>query len=252
LRRLADDLEILHRLDLRHARGGIDGVARQRDVEALPPDQLSVGHGLRGIRFHRDDAAADGEGFDRHRKPHGRHLEQNPPRLGSHPPHRPSIGLNRVRPAGAALVHGDVGAAHDASGVVVGDVQLVRHHLAECGTGALAAVRLPDVEGGGAAFIDDNPRIELAEIQVRIGAGGLSARVGERAERSGDRRRADAHHEQPRTLQECPPRYRPVPLLQQFFDLLRKVRERSHATPPFRAVVPAIAVAARLMAAWTR
>ena len=92
---------------------------------------------------------ADGELIDGHAKPRGRHLQQDSPRLGGHAPHGPAIGLNRIRTARSALVDGDVGAAHDAGGLVVGDVQFIGHHLPEGRAGALAAVRLADVEGRG-------------------------------------------------------------------------------------------------------
>ena len=168
LRRLADDLEFLHRLHLRHAGGRVDVVARQRDIEPLSADQFSVGDFPRGIRFHGDHAVADGELIDRHAEPRGCHLQQHPPSLGRHAPHGPAIGLNRIRTARSALIDGDVGAAHDAGGLVVGDVQFVGHHLPEGGAGALAAVRLADVEGRGVVLVNDDPRIELSEVGVGI------------------------------------------------------------------------------------
>ena len=56
LRRLADDLQILHGLHLRDAGRRIDVVAGERDVEPLAANQLAVCHPLRGIRFDRNDA----------------------------------------------------------------------------------------------------------------------------------------------------------------------------------------------------
>ena len=69
LRRLADDLELLHRLELGHAGGRVGVVARQRDVEPLSADQFAVGDFPRGIGRDRDHALADGELIDRHAKP---------------------------------------------------------------------------------------------------------------------------------------------------------------------------------------
>ena len=94
--RPAHDLEVLYRFYLRLTCGRVDVVSRQRDIEPLSPDQLSVSDAPRGIRFHGDHALADGELIDRDGKPRGCHLQQNPPGLGSHAPHRPAIGLNRI------------------------------------------------------------------------------------------------------------------------------------------------------------
>ena len=78
----------------------------------------------------------------------------------------------------------------------------------------------------------------------------LAARRSQRIG-AGDRRGAEAHDEQARTLEEVPSGDRPVPLLQQFFDLFRNVREGRHATTSLSEAAPAAAidVAARLMAA---
>ncbi len=61
LRRLADDLQLLHRLDLRDAGRRVDVVAGQRDVELLAADQLAVGDALRRIGLHGDHGGADRE-----------------------------------------------------------------------------------------------------------------------------------------------------------------------------------------------
>ena len=122
---------------------------------------------------------ADGELVDGHCQPRRGHLQQHAPSLGGHAPHRPAVGLDRIRPARSALIDRDVGAAHDAAGLVVRDVELVGHHLAEGGAGALAAVGLADVEGGGVVFVNDDPRIELTEVGVGIGSRARLRRFGE-------------------------------------------------------------------------
>ena len=52
---------------------------------------------------------------------------------------------------------------------IEGDVELVGHQLAEAGAGALTGVRLADKEGGGVVLVDDDPRVDLMEIWIRIG-----------------------------------------------------------------------------------
>ena len=74
-------------------------------------------------------------------------------------------------------------------GLVVGDVQLVAHHLPEGGAGALAAIGLADVERCGVVGMNHDPGVELQEVGIGIGAGGGCAafrgkRVG--AGQSGD------------------------------------------------------------------
>ena len=103
----------------------------------------------------------------------GAHVEQHATRFGGHPPHRPAVGLDRIRAAGAALVRGDVGAPHHAGGALVGEVELRGHHLAERRAGALPEVGLADVEGRGVVGPDRDPRIQLAEVGIGIRAGAL-------------------------------------------------------------------------------
>ena len=249
LRRLADAPEILHRLDLGRAGGCVDIVAGQRDVESFSSDQLAVGDLFRGIRLDGDEGVADGELRHRNCQPGRGHFEQHAARLGGHAPHRPAVGLDCVRPARSALIHRDVGAAHHAAGLVECDVELVGHHLAEGGAGTLTAVGLADVERRGVVFVNDDPRVELAEVGVGIGsrASGALARQANRLraricrKRAGGRRGADPNDQHPRTLEEVPS---------------RNVRRRFHATPAFAAPLlrgrPAIVAAARLMAACTR
>ncbi len=83
--------------------------------------------------------------------------------------------------ARAALVRRDVGAAHHEAGPVVGDVQLVAHHLPECGARALAAIGLADEERGGVVGMDDDPGVQLQEIRIRLRAGGWPAACALRA-----------------------------------------------------------------------
>ena len=257
LERLADDLEILNRLHLGDTGGRIDVVARERDVEPSAADQFSVRGLSRRIGLYADHALADGELIDRHRKPSRRQFQQHPPRLGCDAPHGPAVGLNRIRAARSALIDGRVGAAHDAGGLVVRDVQFIRHHLPEGRARPLTAVCFPDIEGGRAVLANDDPRIELSEVWIGIRTTGLGRRRGlvgpRRVERTcvGHRRGANAHDEQARTLEEVPSGDGAAPLLQQVFDLFRNAREGGHATPPFAEAVPAAAidVAARLMAA---
>ena len=128
-------------------------------------------------------AALTAKLIDRRAEPRGSHLQQHAPGFRRDAPHGPAIGLDRVRTAGSALVDGDVGAAHDARGVVVRDVQFIGHHLPEGGPGALAAVRLPNVKSCGVVFVNDDPRIELPEVGVGIGTGGAGSLL--RAPRSG-------------------------------------------------------------------
>ena len=252
LRRLADDLEFLHRLHLGHAGGRVDVVARQRDVESLSADQFSVGDALGRIGLHRDHAVADRKLIDRHAEPRGSHLQQHPPRLGRDAPHGPAIPLDRRRTAGAALIDGDVRAAHDAGGLVVGDVQFIGHHLPEGRSGALAAVRLADVKGRGVVLMDDDPRIELPEVGVGIRTRARPRRFGrppacERAGAGG----AEAHDQQARALEEVPAGRRHIPLFERSSTCFGIVREGCHATTSFSAAARASAIifAARLMAA---
>ena len=172
----------------------------------LPADQLAVGDALRRIGLHGDHRVADGELIDRHAE-----ARRSPFRAarGALPRRRAAsatIASASRRAARAALIDGDVGAAHDAGGLVEGDVQLVGHHLAERGAGALAEVGLADVERGGVVLVNDDPRIELPEIGIGIrtcalerGAACASASV-----RPGSAVRAEAHREQSRASEEVP------------------------------------------------
>ena len=179
LRRLTDDLQLLHGLDRRHARGGVGVLAGQGDVEALAADQLAVGDALRRVGGDAHHAFADGERGHGHTESRGCHLQQHPARFRRDAAHRPAVRLQGVGATGSALVDGDVRAAHHAAGAVVGDVQFVGHDLTEGGAGALPEVGLADVERGGVVGTDDDPRVELPEVGIRIRAGRLHHRVAE-------------------------------------------------------------------------
>ena len=170
LRRLAGIFELLHRLDF-----GLTPVTALTlapvsvTLNFFPADQLAVGDALRGIGFHGDHGVADGELIDRHSQAGRCHFQQHTARFGGNAAHRPGISLHGGRPARSALIDGDVRAAHDAGGLIEGDVEFVGHQLAEAGSGALAAVRFADIKRGRVVLMDDDPRIELPEIGVGIG-----------------------------------------------------------------------------------
>ena len=218
-RRLADHPELLDGLDLRDAGRRIDVLAGQRDVESLPADQFAIRHAPRRVVPDRDDAVADGEAIGRHAKSRRRHLQQHAPCLGRDAPHRPAVGLQRVRAARAALIDGDVGPPHHDGGLVVRDIELVRHDLPECRAGSLTEIGLADVERRGVVAADDDPRVELSEVGI-----GVRARVLNRRD-IGQRYGAGADHEEAGSLEEIPS------------------RRRGH---------DAISFAARLIAAWMR
>ena len=124
----------------------------------------------------RDDTVADRERRDRHAEVRRRHLEQHAPRFGGDAAHRIAVGLQRIRSARAALIDGDVGAAHHAGRVLERDVELVRHDLAERGAGALAEIGLADEERRGVVGTNDDPRVELQVIEIGIRSGGARPR----------------------------------------------------------------------------
>jgi hypothetical protein len=103
------------------------------------------------------------------------------------------VRLQCVGPARAALIDGQVGGAHHDARRVEGHVELVRHDLPERRAGALSEVGLADVEGGRVVLADDDPGVELAEVEVLIRAG-LREHVAAR--------RGDADHEHPGQLDE--------------------------------------------------
>jgi hypothetical protein len=172
LRRLAGHLHVLDGLQLRLARRRVHVVAREYDVEVLAADQLPVSHGLRRIGFQRDHRIAHGELIDRDGESRCRQLEQHPSRLGGDTPHRPAVSLQRVGASRSALVDRNVGVAHDDAGLVERDVEFVGHDLAEGGAGALSEIRLANVERRRVVRANDDPRIELMEIGIRVRARG--------------------------------------------------------------------------------
>ena len=218
---LAHHLQFLYGLHLGQAGGGIDVGAGERHMEALAANEFAVGHFLGWVSLERNDAIADGELIGRYAKALRRQFQHHAAGFGRHPPGRPAVGLDGIGAARAALVHRHVSTAHDEACFVVGDVQLIGHHLPEGRAGALATVRLAHVEGGGVVLMNDDPGVELAEVGVRI-------RARRRCYRS---LRVQAHHQQARALQKRPSR------AQRVFYLFRN----PHATCPFPAT--------RLMAA---
>ena len=196
LRRRADDLELLHVLELRDAGGRVDVVAGQRDVEALAADQLAECHLLRWIRGDRHHAVADDELSDRHAESRRRHLQQHASRFGGDTAHGIAVGLERIRSAGATLIDGDVRVAHDASRLVVRHVELVGHDLAERRARSLTEVRLADEERRGVVLTNHDPRVELPEIDIGIRTGAETLRERQIASH------ADADDEEARGLDE--------------------------------------------------
>ena len=170
--RPADDLQVLHRLDARYSGGRVYVASREHDIKASAADQLSVRDRTGRIPLYRDHAVADSELVHGHAELPRRHLQQDPAGLCGDAAHGPAVTLDRVRPARAALIDGHVGPAHDERALLEGDVQLVAHHLTERGSGALAPVGLSDVEGRRGVLMNDQPRIEQAEVGLGIGSGG--------------------------------------------------------------------------------
>ena len=117
-----------------------------------------------------------------------------------------------------------------------------RHHLPEGGAGALAAVRLADVERRGVVLVNDDPRIELPEVGVGIRTRRRACGALRRMQRMAPAIAAALKltTSRPELLRKSAARSC-RPLLQQFFDLFRNVREGRHATPPSSAV-PAAAI----------
>ena len=111
------------------------------------------------------------EHFDRRAQMLATQFQQDPPRFGGHPAHRPAIAFDAVGTARAALVRRDVRAAHHEAGLVVGDVQFVAHHLPERSARALAAIGLADEERCGVVGMNHDPGVELQKVGIGIGAG---------------------------------------------------------------------------------
>ena len=242
--RLADQLQVLHRLDARDAGGLVDVGARQRHVETPPADEFPVGDRPRGIAQERDHPLAHAQLLHRHAEALGRHVQQHPPGLRRDVASDHGVALDRVRAARAALVHGQVGAPHDHRGPVEGDVELVAHHLPGGGPGALAAVRLADVEGRAAVLVHDQPRVELEKVGIGIGT--VGRRLGREAF-AGRAQGAQAEDEEARGLEEVAPGSGPLPAPEGAVDCVPVV-PAGHRS----ASVSAIAAAARFTADWIR
>ena len=173
--RLADVLHFLDRLQLRNAGRGVGVLAGQRDVELPAADEVAVADraGTRGVAAaHGDDAVRHDERGDGDAELLRRHVEQHATGLRGDPAHGIAVGLQGVGSTRSTLIDRVVRAAHHATGLVVGNVELVRHDLPERRAGALAQVGLADKEGGGVVGADDDPGVELQEVGVGIGARG--------------------------------------------------------------------------------
>src|SRR5580704_8315041 len=96
-------------------------------------------------------------------------FQQHPPRFRSHPTHRATVSLHAGRTSRAALVRSDVRTAHDETGLVKSNVQLIAHHLSESRARTLAAICLADVERCGIVWVNHDPSVELEEVRIRIG-----------------------------------------------------------------------------------
>jgi hypothetical protein len=131
LRRLTDDLQVLHGLHGCASGRRIDVVAGERDAESLAPDEFAVGDPLRWIGLDADHRIRNSQLVDRDTESCRCQLQQHTPCLGSNASHRQAVRLNRVGTARAALIDSHVRAAHDAGCLVVCDIELVGHHLAE-------------------------------------------------------------------------------------------------------------------------
>ena len=176
LRRLADVLHLLHGLERRHARRRIRVLAGERDVELPAADQLAVADRARTVVLPSRSETTPSlttSAVDRRAQFLRRHVEQDAPGFSGDAAHRIAVGLQRIGSAGPTLIDGVVRAAHHAAGLVVRDVELVAHDLAERRAGALAEIGLADEERRGVVLADHDPRIELAEIGIGIRAGGL-------------------------------------------------------------------------------
>ena len=110
--------------------------------------------------------------------------------------------MNRVGSTGPALIDRDVRRAHHAGRVLVGDVELVRHHLAERRAGPLAAVGLADIERRGVVLVNHDPRIELVIVGIGIEAARRALRVRVNREARDERAGADADNEHARRFEE--------------------------------------------------
>ena len=211
----------------------------------LPPTSSAYVTRLRRVGLRHDRAVAHREIGDGYVQMLRAELEQHAARFRGNAAHRPTIALDTVGAARAALVGPLVGGAHDETRLVVGHVELVAHHLPERRARALAAVRLADEERRRVVRMDDDPRVELKEIGVgiRARADGLRERApaGHAADRDADDQRA-------RRREEAAARDRRIGRAQRVFDRARELQCRAHAALPS---VPGPRTT-RLIACWMR
>ena len=247
LDRFADRVHVLHSLHVRGARGVVHVLARERHVEPLAAHELGVCHLSLRVGFHGDHGALHRECGDRHVQVRGAEIEQRAARFGCDSAGGPAVALDRIRTAGAALVRRGVRAAHDEPRLVVRDVELVAHHLAERRARALAAVGLADEERSRVVGVDHDPRVELQEIgvDVRPCAGGLRERA---AARNGAD--ADRHHHSAGCGEEAASRDCGVHAAQRVLDGFRKGERIAHFSPS--VLLERLPCTTRLMACCTR
>ena len=107
------------------------------------------------------------------------------------------------------------------AGLVVGDVELVGHDLPERRAGALAAVGLADVERRGVVLADDDPRIELPEVEIGIRTGSLRRSTRRRERTARPPTAPTLTTSRPERLEEISARGVPFCCLQHVFDVFR-------------------------------
>ncbi len=178
------------------------------DVEGLAADELAVGDALRLVGGDIDDAIAHAQRRCRNAEARGGERKQRgaPFRRGAL--QRRAAVHDAVGAAGAALVHGGGGIAHDERHALDGHVELLRDHLRERGRDAHARFDLADRRGDAAVRGHAQPRIEGRRIDRRWphGAGGRKRRRGARARIHRASRHRERHHERAAGLEEIAPR----------------------------------------------
>ncbi len=236
--------QLVDRLHGGLAGGGIDVATGERDVEAPAANQFRVGHLLRGIGLQRDGRVRHSEQVNGYAQVLATQFQQYPPRFRTDPAHGEAIALHTIGTTGAALIRGDVRAAHDEAGAVVGDVQFVADHLPIGGAGSLAAIGLANKERRRVVGVDHDPGVELQEVGIGIRSGYCGFRGNSIAAGQGDH----SHREHQRTgpLQEIPSRSL-VRACDGILDRFRQLQRGTHFDPP--AVAPRTT---RLIAACTR
>ena len=137
----------------------VDIVPGQCDIELLPCDQFAVANVrfIECIGLHRNDGVGR-QPIDLPKLPGAG--TPSPAAHGALPPPRGASAKNlfpwlSIRPI--HLVDSNVSAPHDAGGLIEGDVQLIRHQLAEACPRTLPRICLPDVECGRVVLMNHNP-----------------------------------------------------------------------------------------------